>query len=184
LMWMCKRPECNCDGNQRNCLSGDQASAKALVKTLTPMVEAIVKKKLPFSQPEDRADVRQETFLRVFRSLGGWKGECPFCLWVKQVAIRACYDQSRRDRRLKRIRTATGDPDLEVDPKTRPLSPEVWKCIEQKVERLPDGMRRAYELHMKQGMPIEETAKTVGTSVRTIYNWLDRIKAGFLSCLD
>jgi DNA-directed RNA polymerase specialized sigma24 family protein len=52
------------------------------------------------------------------------------------------------------------------------------------VERLPDKLRRVFELHVKQGVTVEETARTLGTVERTIYNRLERIKQLLLACLD
>jgi RNA polymerase sigma factor (sigma-70 family) len=183
-MWRCGSPACNCELNRRRYLDSDQAGAEELVRTLTPMVEAAVRKKLPYAPPEDHADVRQETFLRVFRYIGAWRGECFFCLWVRQVAIRAAYDQARSDRQIGLIPTVTDDPDGVVDWKTEDLSPQVWACIERTVEGLPTDMRRAYEVRTKEGMTLEETAKTVGKSAKTIYNWLQSITIALLDCLD
>ena len=183
-MWRCKRPECDCEGHQRKCADGDQSAARELVRTLTPMVDEAVRTILRHSQPEDWDDVRQDTFRLVFKKFRTWRGECPFCLWVRQIAIRAAYSQSRLDQRLKRIRPAPDDPDQLVDRKPRPLPPQVWKCIDRTLGQFPDDLRRAYDLHVKQGMTIKETAKTAGTGERTIYLWLDRIKQRLLACLD
>lgn len=183
-MWRCGSPECDCEGRQKGYLARDQSAAKALVRTLTPLVDAIVQKKLPRTRSDERAEVRQDIFLLVFRNLASWRGECPFCLWVRQIAIRAAYDQSRRNLRVERIGKAPDDPDKLVDPKPPPFGPQIWECIDRTVGRLPADQRRAYELHWKEDKTIEETAKTVGTSVRTIYTWLDRIKLRLLDCLD
>jgi RNA polymerase sigma-70 factor, ECF subfamily len=183
-MWRCRSPECDCESHQRRALARDERAAKELARTLTPMVDAVVRKKLPSARREDCEDVRHDTFLRVFKNLGRWRGDCPFCLWVRQIAIRAAFDQSRRDLRLSRIRMSEDDPDTFVDPQSPPLAPGVWKCIERTVERLPDDQRRAYDLHVTQQKTIEETAKTVGTSQRTIYTWLERIRQRLLACLD
>jgi RNA polymerase sigma factor (sigma-70 family) len=184
LMWVCRSPQCDCEGHQRRSLERDESAAKELARTLTPLVDAIVRKKLRSAHREDREDVRHDTFLRVFKNLGQWRGDCPFCLWVRQIAIRAAFDQARRNLRLERIPKFEEDPDELVDPQPPPLGPRVWTCIERTVERLPEDQRRAYELHVKQDQTIAETARTLGTSERTIYTWLERIRKRLLDCLD
>jgi RNA polymerase sigma-70 factor (ECF subfamily) len=183
-MWRCGSPECNCEGNRQRCLDGDQASANALATTLTPLVDATLRKLLPYSRPDEREDVRQEVFLRMFKKLRQWKGDRFFCIWVKQIAIRSAYDQMRINRRLKRLSRAADDAERIVDPKPQPLSPEVWKCVDRTLESLDENLRRAYELHVKQGMTVEQTATAMGQSVRNIYNWLAKVRERLLSCLD
>ena len=142
LMWVCRSPECDCERLQRGSLGRDESAANELARTLTPMVDAVVRKKLPYAQPDDLAEVRQDTFLLVFRNLGQWRGECRFCFWVRQIAIRAAFDQSRRDLRQKRLRKSEDDPDRVIVPQTPPLSPQVWKRVDRTLERLPDDQRR------------------------------------------
>jgi RNA polymerase sigma-70 factor, ECF subfamily len=183
-MWLCKSPACDCEGHQQMAMARDQSAARELARTLTPMVDAVARKILDSAHREDREDVRHDTFLRVFKNLGQWKGDCPFCLWVRQIAIRAAFDQSRRNLRQKRIRKSEDDPDTFVDPQSPPLAPRVWRCIDRTLERLPEDQRRAYDLHVKQEKTIAETAKTLGTTERTIYTWLERIRKRLLDCLD
>jgi RNA polymerase sigma-70 factor (ECF subfamily) len=184
LMWLCRSPECDCEGHQRRSLARDESAANELARTLTPMVNAVVRKKLPYAQPDERAEVRQDTFLLVFRNLGQWRGECRFCFWVRQIAIRAAFDQSRRDQRQKRIRKSEDDPDRVIVPQTPPLSPQVWKDIDQTLERLPDDQRRAFEMRVRQDKTIEEIATAIGRSDRTIFTWMERISKRLLECLD
>ena len=148
------------------------------------MVDEIVRKKLPFLQPEDRRDVRQDALLKVFKEIGTWRGECPFCFWVRQIAVRAAYDQSRREQRLKRLRKAGPDVEGLVDYRPQPLPTEVFNCVDRILHRLPEDMRAAYELRIVQEKTMEETAQAVGKSVRTITNWLDKVRERVLACLD
>src|SRR4030081_89966 len=48
---------------------------------------------------EDARDVCQETFLRAFRALGGFKGEAKFSSWLYRIALNLCRDWIRRERR-------------------------------------------------------------------------------------
>src|SRR5216110_1536168 len=48
---------------------------------------------------EDARDVAQETFLRAFRALPGFKGQAKFSSWLYRIALNLCRDWVRRERR-------------------------------------------------------------------------------------
>src|SRR3990167_7763840 len=48
---------------------------------------------------EDARDVCQETFLRAFRALPGFKGQAKFSSWIYRIALNLCRDWIRRQRR-------------------------------------------------------------------------------------
>src|SRR3954463_15165980 len=48
---------------------------------------------------EDARDVCQETFLRAFRALPGFKGQAKFSSWLYRIALNLCRDGMRRQRR-------------------------------------------------------------------------------------
>ncbi len=47
---------------------------------------------------EDAEDAVQETFLRVFRSLPGFRGDASFRTWASRVAVNLCLDRKRSRR--------------------------------------------------------------------------------------
>ena len=48
---------------------------------------------------EDARDVAQETFLRAFRALKGFKGQAKFSSWLYRITLNLCRDWIRRERR-------------------------------------------------------------------------------------
>src|SRR6188768_1252452 len=48
---------------------------------------------------EDARDVAQETFLRAFRALSGFKGQAKFSSWLYRITLNLCRDWIRRQRR-------------------------------------------------------------------------------------
>jgi RNA polymerase sigma-70 factor (ECF subfamily) len=48
---------------------------------------------------EDARDVAQETFLRAFRALPGFKGQAKFSSWLYRIALNLCRDWIRRKKR-------------------------------------------------------------------------------------
>ena len=48
---------------------------------------------------EDARDVAQETFLRAFRALPGFKGQAKFSSWLYRITLNLCRDWIRKQRR-------------------------------------------------------------------------------------
>ena len=48
---------------------------------------------------EDARDVTQETFLRAYRAIGGFRGQAKFSSWLYRIALNLCRDWARRERR-------------------------------------------------------------------------------------
>src|ERR1041385_843681 len=46
---------------------------------------------------EDARDVCQETFLRAFRALGGFKGQAKFSSWLYRITLNLCRHWIRRE---------------------------------------------------------------------------------------
>src|SRR5262245_43710783 len=55
---------------------------------------------------QDREDVAQEVFLRVFRGLEGFRSSLPFASWVYRITVNAAHDH--RARRMRATRTESG----------------------------------------------------------------------------
>src|SRR5438046_5485392 len=60
---------------------------------------------------EDARDVCQETFLRAYRALGGFRGQAKFSSWLYRIALNLCRDWVRRERRTPVVQ-APEDVDL------------------------------------------------------------------------
>ncbi|HHW11369.1 MAG TPA: sigma-70 family RNA polymerase sigma factor, partial [Firmicutes bacterium] len=46
--------------------------------------------------PEEVEDVTQEVFMRAFRSLSGFRGDCSFATWLYHITVNLCRDRLRR----------------------------------------------------------------------------------------
>src|SRR5512143_3025754 len=65
---------------------------------------------------EDARDVCQETFLRAFRALSGFRGQAKFSSWLYRIALNLCRDWMRRERRAPIVDSEEVDlAELEVD---------------------------------------------------------------------
>src|SRR5215204_7030730 len=77
--------------------TGDAESFNQLVKRWERPIFALAYRTL--GREEDARDVTQETFLRAFRALPGFKGDAKFSSWIYRIALNLCRDWIRRKKR-------------------------------------------------------------------------------------
>jgi len=78
-------------------LSGDDEAFTELVRRHKRKVFTIVAKFVRNTGELD--DVCQEIFVKVYQNLGKYRGDAPLEHWVSKIAVNACYDALRRQRR-------------------------------------------------------------------------------------
>src|SRR6188472_4610841 len=77
--------------------SGDLDSFNQLIKRWERPIYALAYRTI--GRDEDARDVCQETFLRAFRALPGFKGQAKFSSWLYRITLNLCRDWIRRQRR-------------------------------------------------------------------------------------
>jgi RNA polymerase sigma-70 factor, ECF subfamily len=80
-------------------LGGDREAFGALVERHQRLVFRVVGGFL--RNQEDVEDAAQETFLRAFSGLQGFRTGAPFGPWIAQIATRVSYDRLRRRKRAQ-----------------------------------------------------------------------------------
>ena len=51
--------------------------------------------------PEDAADQTQETFLKAWRGLPSFQGDCALGTWLHRLAVNCCIDHLRREKKRR-----------------------------------------------------------------------------------
>src|SRR6187551_3593659 len=92
--------------------TGDTESFNQLVKRWERPIFALAYRTL--GREEDARDVTQETFLRAFRSLAGFKGDAKFSSWLYRIALNLCRDWIRRERRAPIAQMPEGVDPIDV----------------------------------------------------------------------
>jgi RNA polymerase sigma-70 factor, ECF subfamily len=125
---------------------------------------------------EDARDVCQETFLRAFRALGGFRGQAKFSSWLYRIALNLCRDWVRRERRSPTVQ-APEDIDILDLASTRGPSESIEDLVARKdlartVERamahLPEEQRTAIILKEYHGLTFQEIADLLGCPLSTV----------------
>ena len=139
--------------------------------------------------PDLAEELAQETFVRAFEGLDGFRGEAGFRTWLVQIAVNLVRDRRRVARRsptvvsLEELR-ARSDVDADppeqrpsVEPIGRLAQREASARLEQELERLPMDYREAFVLKHVEGLPYEEIARITGQSIGCLKVRVHRARA-------
>jgi RNA polymerase sigma-70 factor (ECF subfamily) len=83
------------------------------------------------SDPSEAADVVQEVFLKVFRSIGSFRGQSSLRTWVYRITVNEAHNARRWFFRHRR---------REVEPDLGPEETRDWR------ETIPDGSRSPFDV--------------------------------------
>lgn len=123
-------------------------------------------------------DAVQEAFLKIHRSMAGFKGGSAFSTWAVRILINTCYDELRRRRRTPQPQEA---PERSDDaPATEPAAPRhdlpLRLRLERSLERLRPQHRSVFLLFEVEGFSHAEMAAALGISVANSKNILFQAK--------
>lgn len=125
---------------------------------------------------EDARDVCQETFLRAFRALPGFKGQAKFSSWVYRIALNLCRDWMRRQRRTPTVQMPEGADPEELAAEGGPAESiedlvarrELSAVVAEAMALLPEEQRTAIILKEYHGMTFQEIADLQGCPLSTV----------------
>jgi RNA polymerase sigma-70 factor (ECF subfamily) len=125
---------------------------------------------------EDARDVSQETFLRAFRALPGFKGEAKFSSWLYRIALNLCRDWIRRQKRAPTMQMPDGVDPGELASERGPVESiedlvsrrQLSAVVEEAMALLPEEQRTAIVLKEYHGMTFQEIADLQGCPLSTV----------------
>ena len=122
-------------------------------------------------------DVLQDTFLKAWRGLPGFRGDAKFSTWLFRIAMNEA--NSRLTREVRRDtrpfdETMADIPDLAVEPFELVEADELRICLEGCIRRLPLNYRTPVVLRDIQGLSNQEAAEVLGITVRNFKSRLHR----------
>jgi RNA polymerase sigma-70 factor (ECF subfamily) len=125
---------------------------------------------------EDARDIVQETFLRAFRALPGFKGQAKFSSWLYRIALNLCRDWIRRQRRTPTVSAPEGVDLIELASEQGPVESieelvarrEISAAVAEAMKLLPDEQRTAIVLKEYHGLTFQEIADLQGCPLSTV----------------
>jgi RNA polymerase sigma-70 factor (ECF subfamily) len=158
--------------------AGDEAAYERLVLRFQQPVYNLVYRLM--NDPTEAADVVQEVFLKVFRSIAGFRRESSLKTWIYRIAVNEANNHRRwfgRHRKkevcLETEEDGTRDyRETLADPGRSPyesaLSSERHQLVEESLEQLKPVFQAAVILRDMEDLTYEEIAEVTGVSLGTV----------------
>lgn len=137
---------------------------------------------------EEARDAAQETFLKVYRGLGGFRGEAGLKTWIYRIAVNQAMNQQRWWRRRHRDETISLDitrgqsdttigdslPSRSRSPEAQAISSERERQVMRALDEIKQEYRIALILREIEELSYEEIAETLGISIGTVKSRIAR----------
>jgi RNA polymerase sigma-70 factor (ECF subfamily) len=155
-------------------MGGDAESFNQLILRWERPIYALAYRVI--GREEDARDVCQETFLRAFRALPGFKGQAKFSSWLYRIALNLCRDWIRRQRRAPVMQMPEGIDPGELIADRGPVESieelvarrQLSGVVEEAMALLPEEQRTAIILKEYHGMTFQEIADMQGCPLSTV----------------
>jgi len=154
--------------------TGDTESFNQLIKRWERPIFALAYRTL--GREEDARDVTQETFLRAFRALSGFKGDAKFSSWLYRIALNLCRDWMRKERRAPLVAVPEGVEMEDLAAERGPTETvedlaaraELGREVAKAMEFLPVEQRQAIILKEYHGLTFQEIADLMRCPLSTV----------------
>ena len=167
--------------------AGDQDAFRELVETYQRRVLGVVTGML--HDREAALEVTQETFIKAFRSISGFKGDASFYTWIYRIAVNLAIDYQRREWRRptgESVRAGTGsdgsppesildrlrDESPGADPFQAAKDAELRERVRRAIDDLTPDHRAVILLREVEGLSYEEISKVMQCSKGTVMSRL------------
>ena len=158
--------------------ANEELAYEELIKRFEHPVYNLVYRLL--NDPSESADVVQEVFLKVFRKVDGFRGDCSLKTWIYRIAVHESYNQRRwfRRHRLQETALETDDeqsvsyvdvlPDPGPSPFQMTVNHETRERIESALQEVKPVFRTAVILRDLEELSYEEIASILDTNLGTV----------------
>lgn len=159
-----------------------EADFTALVERYSGSVWRFAYSKL--GDAHEAEDVTQETFLRAYRSLGGWRGDAALRTWVHSICRNLCIDRLRARRMRFVSLEVLAEDGLEPSVAATEARSILREALARAVTVLSDDEREAFLLVDALGFSGEDAAQICGVPATTLRSRLHRAHRKLVDELD
>ena len=136
----------------------------------------------------DRADLAQEVWIRVYRSIHRLKEPTKFKSWLGRIATNLFYDELRKRKRYKGSVSLDAPryssdgqyewelPSEDPTPADTMMTQEFHDHLKQAMSELPEVFQKTIAMRELQGLSYEEIANITGVSLGTVKSRIARAR--------
>jgi RNA polymerase sigma-70 factor (ECF subfamily) len=158
----------------RRAQSGDVAAFELLYREHSPRVYALCLR-LKAGEKSDATELLQDVFIKAWRRLDTFRGDCAFVSWLHRLAVNTMLENARGDRR-RTARVLPMEDTSRLAGAARSSDVEWRMDMETAIASLPRGARMAFVLHDVEGYQHQEIAEQLSVTVGTVKAQLHRAR--------
>lgn len=186
-----KASQLNTEGENRLIAAaalGDRQAFAGLVELYEKFVYNTVKLKL--GGERDAEDVCQDVFVKVWKSVPLYRGDCRFTTWLYKICQNACLDHLRREQHQindgipVQVGKDGDECEIEIADTSRDSCPqemleknEAVRAVRRAISDLSPEQREVVELRDICGYSYEEISEMLGIEIGTVKSRLNRARA-------
>ena len=158
--------------------SGDEAAFEEIYSRYGKKIYGFLMRRL--GQPDDCAELFQETFLRLHKGRALYRPEMPFKAWVYTIANNLIRDRLRTKARLGVSQASEEDGNsIEI-----PNGFHQMLSFKEALAKLTDDQREAIILSRLQGLRYEEIGRVMGRSTEAVNQLIQRAMHHLRECIN
>lgn len=119
-------------------------------------------------------DMAQEAFLKAFRLLRGFRGDCSFSTWMYRVTSSVCLTELNRRKRRGEVELQPGH--REASKTGQAEAQDLAEAVRRCVTLLPERYATIVTLYYLQELSYEEIAAIVQVPMGTLKTWMFRAR--------
>ena len=163
----------------RRIISGDKDEFKILVQRHKDLVFSMLRRQI--TDHGIAEDLAQETFLRAYRNLGSFRGECRFSTWLVRIALNqvSSYFSSRRYKETEKTEFFRAQlHDAAISSQSDPSRQEerLFQRLTAGLAKLKQKFRDTLVLCALEGKSYEEAAIILQVPVGTVRSRLNKAR--------
>src|SRR5437868_2814 len=168
----------------QRCASGDDAAFAELVAEHQRMVVQLAMNLL--GDRDEAMDLSQDVFIRVFRTIGQFRGQSALRTWIYRIAVNQARNRHRFWRRRRRSDQVSLDAHVEAHgdfqcgaesgPDRILAQKELATRLQDALDALPFDQRTVIVLREVDGLSYDEIAFSLGVAVGTVKSRLTRAR--------
>lgn len=159
----------------RAAAAGDEQAFTALMRSTQPHVWRFARHLL--GDDELAADVTQETFVKLHRSLHRYRFDARFSTWLLRIARNAAVDEQRRISRRHRLSAA-------ITPSAGGADASLGAELKAALSTLSPRLREAFVAVEVFGMPYQDAAEVLDVPSGTVKSRVFRARVELVAWFD